>query len=73
MQLAIPEKFLEGVFTETHNASQLWQLGQGRHVVGVLCLSRLYNNMRASNFSDDKVGSIQNWSKVPVAGTPMFM
>ena len=69
----IPKKFLESVFSETRTASQLWALGSGRHVVGLLNLSRLYNNMRVSNFTDDKVNAITNWSKVPVAGSPLQM
>ena len=75
VQLVIPKKFRESVFSENYNSSQLWSLGtgDGKYVVGLLNLSRLYNNMRVSNFTDDKVNTISNWAKVPVAGSALQM
>ena len=73
VKLAVPSKFLDGIFSDTQSAAALWTSGQGRHVVGVLFLSKLYNGMRTNQFSDDKIGRIQAWDKVPVVGTPIYL
>ena len=73
VKLAIPSKFMENLFMETQTAAQLWALGQGRHVVGLLQLSKLYNELRASHFTEDKVGKITDWSKLPTAGAPLLV
>ena len=64
---------MTGIFSETQTAGELWTLGQGRHVCGVLNLSRIFNSLRASHFAEDKIGQIQSWERVPVVGTPIYM
>ena len=71
--MTIPEKFMDSIFSETQSAADLWCKGQGRHVVGPLQLSKIYNTLRASHFTDDKIGKITDWRKITVAGTPMHM
>ena len=75
VQLVIPKKFIESVFSGSFAVSQLWGTGSGdgKYVVGLLNLSRLYGNMRASNFTDDKINTITSWSKIPIAGSPLQM
>ena len=64
---------MESIFRDTKGASELWAMGQGRHVCGPLSLSRMYNNLRSSHFGEDKIGRISDWSKVPVVGTATFV
>ena len=73
MQLAIPGRFLEGIFSDTQSAALLWTSGQGRHVVGVLSLSKLFNGLRSTHFSEDKIGRVVSWDKMPVAGTAIHL
>ena len=71
--MTIPEKFIDSIFSETQSAADLWCRGQGRHVVGPLQLSKIYNTLRVNQFIEDKVGKISDWKKILVAGTALHM
>ena len=73
VKLAIPDRFMEGIFRDTKGASELWSMGQGRHVCGPLSLSRIFNNLRFSHFNEDKIARISDWQKIPVVGTATYM
>ena len=71
--MAIPDRFMESIFRDTKDASELWALGQGRHVCGPLQLSRIFNNLRYSHFNEDKIGRTSDWRKIPVVGTATYV